>query len=250
MGYLRQTLDRIRTRPAADEWLIDTGLSLTGAVFALAVPVWLVCTVALVWRHGALEPVFALLSVFAGLFVIAGIAYGAGYLGWLAVARWLRGLVARVAATWPRGLAPAIMGICAALGVVLALAASIPLVTVTSQLTAFPAQGQFRLDAPYQTYESVDQASARSIVPLLVDLRQATDGGRAFSDRPLAQPQPSRPLLIEPAGNLPIDPMTALGILAVLEALVALVRRGRIGLSGHALALTGLAGLGYLVALP
>ncbi|HEX2170853.1 MAG TPA: hypothetical protein VHL09_00205, partial [Dehalococcoidia bacterium] len=103
---------------------------------------------------------------------------------------------------------------------------------------------------PYQTYESVDQASARSIVPLLVDLRQATDGGRAFSDRPLAQPQPPRPLLTEPAGNLPIDPMTALGILAVLEALVAHVRRGRIGLSGHALALTGLAGLGYLVALP
>lgn len=214
-------------------------------------PFWLSPTIALVWRHGALELPLIFLAVFAGLFIIAGAVYCAGYFVWLLPARWVAPWIARRAAAWPAGSARGILGATAVAGVALILGASLPLVTVSAQLTAYPSQGQFRLDAPYQELESTVAASARSLLPLIADLREATDRGRAFGDRPLAQPRPARPLLgDQQPGLMPIDPLAALGLLALFEAVLALARRGRIGLTGHALALTGLAGVAYLVALP
>ena len=236
---------RIRFRAASDEPLTDRGLTFILAIFGLATPVWLAATVALVWRQRDLEPGLTFLAVFAGSFLVASLVYGLGYLIWLAFERPLaaglrKGLGSRLARA-----TPALLGISAVAGLLLLLAASAPLVSVGEHLTALPAEGRSGSVWFFQEYQHEDTVSARTALPLIAETRAATET-RGFG-RPFTQPQPSVPLIANPVTPIPIDPVAAFGILAVVESLIALTRRRRIGLTGYALALTGLAGLGYLL---
>ena len=239
---------RIRFRAASDEPLTDRGLTFILAIFGLATPVWLAATVALVWRQRDLELGLTFLAVFAGSFLVASLVYGLSYLVWLAFERPLtaglrNGLGSRLA-----GATPALLGISAVAGVLLLLAASAPLVSAGEHLTALPAEGRAGSVWFFQEYQHEDTVSARTALPLIAEIRVATET-RGFG-RPFTQPQPALPLIANPVTPIPIDPVAAFGILAVVESLVALTRRrriGRIGLTGHALALTGLAGLAYLL---
>ena len=236
---------RIRFRAASDEPLTDRGLTFILAIFGLATPVWLAATVALVWRQRDLELGLTFLAVFAGAFLIASLVYGLSYLVWLAFERPLtsglrNGLGRRLA-----GATPALLGVSAVAGLLLLLAASAPLVSVGEYLTALPAEGRAGSVWFFQEYQHEDTVSARTALPQVAEIRAATET-RGFG-RPFTQPQPALPLIANPVVPIPIDPVAAFGILAVVESLVALTRRRRIGLTGHALALTGLAGLSYLL---
>ena len=221
---------------------------MTLAIFGLALPVSLAAAVALVWRHRELELALAFLAVFAGGFLIASLAYGLAYLVWLALERPLTSILRTGLGRRLARSTPALLAISAVAGVLLLLAASAPLISVRGQLTAVPADGRSGSVWFFQDYQHTDTKSARAVLPLITEIRAATET-RGFG-RPFTQPQPSQPLIPHPVPAIPIDPVAAFGILAVVESLIALTRRRRIGLTGHALALTGLAGLGYLITLP
>lgn len=248
MGYLRRALDRLRRRSPVGAQrvapLIDPGLTLAFIVFGLCVPVWLVASVTLVWRHPGTELGLIFLAVFSGVLMLAALAQAGLGLLWVIAGRRFRGRRGLDAEN-PRRARIA-LGVAAVAGAGLIVAASLPIAGIGAFLTALPVDT--RAEGVPRTFETGIVTSARGLIPFIVELRAATET-RAFA-RPAPAAEPTQPLLTDAFAEIPIDPLSALGILAAVEALLALTRRGPSGLTGHALTLTGLAVLAYLAALP
>lgn len=212
----------------------------------MAVTVWLSVSVALVWRHGEWELALLFLAVFAGILFLASLMYAAGYLAALAIRGWVESSEDRQWVSIPaRATIPALV-ISTIAGLLLVVSASLPVVSVTADLLAVPVQASGGTAVPEYTLNT--NPSPRGLLPLMAAIRAATE--TSGFGQPLAAARPPQPLLPDTPPAIPIDSITALGILAALESGIALLRRGRAGMTGHALILTGLAGLAYLASLP
>lgn len=212
----------------------------------MAVTVWLSVSVALVWRHGDWELALLFLAVFAGILFLASLVYAAGYLAALAVRRWVERSEDRRWISIPAKARLPVLVVSAVAGLLLVLAASLPVVSVTADLLAVPVQASGSNAVP--EYTLTTNPSPRGLLPLMAAIRAATE--TSGFGQPQAAARPPQLLLPDTPPAILIDPIAALGILAALESGIALLRRGRAGLTGHALVLTGLAGLAYLASLP